>query len=695
MPLPTPKLDDRKFQNIVDEAKRLIPRYCPEWTDHNVSDPGVAMIELFAWMSEMLLYRVNQVPEKNYIKFLEMIGVRLNPPRPARAPVTFYLSAPLLDKSLTIKRETEVATVRTETSPAVVFATERELVLHPPELLAVYAGDEKTGNKLLFDKAGMVMDGRGISPKPAPIFPDKLPGEAMFLALANNVGHHVLALDLDCVPGEIRTPDQSPISWQAWQGDWRKPWLPCEIEDDQTNKWAKGGELVLRLPEMKKTEMFGITAYWLCCRLLTVSGNQHNYTESPSLRQLKKIETRGGTASARHALAVAEEILGQSDGAPGQIFKLHHAPVLPLNQHSDHLIVKEPGDKDGEAWREVRDFASSDKDDPHFTLDHATGEIMLGPALLQPDNSIRQFGKVPPHGSQLMLTRYQHGGGTVGNVPAGALCELGESLPYIAGVTNHQNAIGGRNAQTLSDAKLRAPQALRAADRAVSAEDYESLATEVPGVKRALCLAAGLQPTDPKQNALPGTVQIYVLPEIETIPQPIPEAMLRPSQKLLNEVKRFLTRRSLPGVDVMPSWPIYRWIKVEAILRLSPHAEDRLLNQSSESPATESLKAEIEAQATDALHRYLNPHTGGPQGYGWPFGRKLHRFELENLLLRIPGVEVVRKLELWGSEPDKSASLGQPVSEVVLEPRSLICSTQHKVIVEFADEKTDKKDANR
>src|ERR1051326_4628386 len=93
MPLPTPRLDDRDFQSLVDEAKLLIPRYCPEWTDHNVSDPGVALIELFAWMTDMLLYRVNQVPDKVYITLLELMGIRLEPPRSARAPVTFYLSA--------------------------------------------------------------------------------------------------------------------------------------------------------------------------------------------------------------------------------------------------------------------------------------------------------------------------------------------------------------------------------------------------------------------------------------------------------------------------------------------------------------------------------------------------------------------------------------------------------------------------
>ena len=63
MTLPPPRIDMRSFQDIVDEAKRLIPRYAPEWTDHNLSDPGVALIELFAWMTESIIYRLNQVPE--------------------------------------------------------------------------------------------------------------------------------------------------------------------------------------------------------------------------------------------------------------------------------------------------------------------------------------------------------------------------------------------------------------------------------------------------------------------------------------------------------------------------------------------------------------------------------------------------------------------------------------------------------
>src|SRR5918911_5458266 len=111
MPLPTPNLDDRSFQDILDEARRLIPRYCPEWTDHNLSDPGITLLELFAWMTDMLLYRLNRVPDKNYVKFLELIGVRLQPAQAAVTELLFRLTAPPTE-TVVIPAETSVATVR-------------------------------------------------------------------------------------------------------------------------------------------------------------------------------------------------------------------------------------------------------------------------------------------------------------------------------------------------------------------------------------------------------------------------------------------------------------------------------------------------------------------------------------------------------------------------------------------------------
>ncbi|MFJ4182226.1 putative baseplate assembly protein, partial [Streptomyces sp. NPDC089733] len=122
MTLPSPHLDDRRFQGLVDEAKRLVQQRCPEWTDHNVSDPGVTLIEAFATMVDQLVYRVNRVPEKSYLTFLDLIGVRLHPPTAAHTDVTFRLSAPQ-PGPVRVRAGTEVATVRTETEEAVVFTT--------------------------------------------------------------------------------------------------------------------------------------------------------------------------------------------------------------------------------------------------------------------------------------------------------------------------------------------------------------------------------------------------------------------------------------------------------------------------------------------------------------------------------------------------------------------------------------------
>ncbi len=148
MPLPTPKLDQRQFQSIVDEAKLLIPQYCPEWTDHNVSDPGVTLIELFAWMTDMLLYRVNQVPDKVYLTLLNLIGVQLGQPRAARAAVTFYLSLSATHLGeITIPADTEVATVRTETSEAIVFTTEEDLTIRPAEIAGTFSGGARPAGR--------------------------------------------------------------------------------------------------------------------------------------------------------------------------------------------------------------------------------------------------------------------------------------------------------------------------------------------------------------------------------------------------------------------------------------------------------------------------------------------------------------------------------------------------------------------
>src|SRR4029077_21191693 len=87
MPLPRPILDDRSYEQLRDELVRRIPVYAPEWTDHNPSDPGIALLELFAFLGENLLYRFNQIPETARLEFLHLLRIPLRPAQPSRALV--------------------------------------------------------------------------------------------------------------------------------------------------------------------------------------------------------------------------------------------------------------------------------------------------------------------------------------------------------------------------------------------------------------------------------------------------------------------------------------------------------------------------------------------------------------------------------------------------------------------------------
>jgi Baseplate J-like protein len=128
-----PNLDDRTWQDIVNQAKSLIPKYAPEWTDHNPSDLGIALIELFAWIVEGMTYRLNRVPEKNYIEFLNLLGITRDPATPASAFLTYRLasgSAPVI-----VPKGTQTATQPTDKEEGIVFEADRDLRVLPINLV--------------------------------------------------------------------------------------------------------------------------------------------------------------------------------------------------------------------------------------------------------------------------------------------------------------------------------------------------------------------------------------------------------------------------------------------------------------------------------------------------------------------------------------------------------------------------------
>src|SRR3954463_5774226 len=84
MPLISPTLDNRTFEQLREELLKRIPVYAPEWTDHNESDPGIALLELFAYLGESLLFRFNQIPDAAQVAFLRLLGVQTRPAQVAR-----------------------------------------------------------------------------------------------------------------------------------------------------------------------------------------------------------------------------------------------------------------------------------------------------------------------------------------------------------------------------------------------------------------------------------------------------------------------------------------------------------------------------------------------------------------------------------------------------------------------------------
>jgi predicted phage baseplate assembly protein len=380
-----------------------------------------------------------------------------------------------------------------------------------------------------------------------------------------------------------------------------------------------------------------------------------------------RVEARGGTVGARHATSVRDEILGQSDGTPGQTFSLQHAPLLARDKRQEFLIVESAG-SEPEQWHEVEDFADSGPEDRHFTLDSSDGSLTLGPTLLQPDGTVYRFGATPLKRSWMRFSRYQHGGGVIGNVPRGTLNVMKTSIPYVSQVTNRQPAMGGRDAQTLDDAKLRAPQMLRTRTRAVTAEDYEYLALQVPGVARAHCLAPGAVPASPG-DLEPGEVVVLVLPQLaeSDARNGAPPALERPD--LLRAVRAHLDERRVVGARLEVRAPRVVDVSVEVTLRVSARTEPYVIEN-------------VRRAAERALYTYLSPYTGGPDSKGWPMGRDLHVSEIYARLQRVTGVEYVDEVRVTIPDPNSPDGVQTVSPRLGLTSDAVLVSGQHKVQVQ-------------
>ena len=648
MALPVPNLDDRRFQDLVDEAKRLVQQRGPEWTDHNVSDPGVTLIELFAWMTDQVVYRLNRVPDRNYVKFLELIGVSLYPPTAARTTVTFWLSAPQPD-IVTIAASTQVATVRTDTSEAIVFQTTDDLPIVPCSL----------------ERLGSMIDGKTFRDhaealaKGADIYGfHEVPeaGDALYVGLSEAVPSNAVRLRFNAhIEGVGVDPTNPPLVWEAWTGD---DWEPCELDSDSTGGLNRDGDVVLHVPKGHVASLIAKQrAGWLRARVTEPYEGQPAYSASPSVTGLSAI-TIGGTVEAVNAELVRAEEIGIAGGIPGERFGLKRGPVVP----GDRDMILEVASDDGwDEWTQVSDFAASGPDDKVFSLDIAAGEIRLGPAVRLADGALRRYGAVPPKGAHLRIREYRVGGGRRGNVAPRAISVLKSSIPFVTRIENRRPARGGVDGEDIENAKVRGPIRLRARGRAVTTEDYEQLAREAaPEIARVRAVAAG-------DGADAGSVRVLIVPAAVSEQGRLRFDQLVPNEDTLQKVTDRLEEARVIGTRANVEPPVYRGITVVAKLRARPKVNP----------------ARLQEEALQALNEYFHPITGGPDGTGWPFGRPVNVGEVFSVLQGLKGTETVEDARLFGADP-VTGQRGQQTPRLELEAHALVFSYEHQVLVEGA-----------
>ena len=648
MALPVPNLDDRRFQDLVDEAKRLVQQRCPEWTDHNVSDPGVTLIELFAWMTDQVVYRLNRVPDRNYVKFLELIGVSLFPPTAARTSLTFWLSAPQPD-TVTIAAGTQAATVRTDTSEAIAFTTTEDLPIVPSSL-------ERLGSmidgKTLRDHWGALEKGTEF----ACFQPVPKPGDALYIGLSEAVPSNAVRLRFKAdIEGVGVDPTNPPLAWEAWTGD---DWEPCELDSDTTGGLNRDGDVVIHVPRAHVVSLIAKQrGGWIRARVTQPVEGQPAYSASPNIKGLTAI-TIGGTVDAVNAELVYGEEIGISDGVPGQRFPVKRGPIVP----GDGAAVLEVTGAEGwDEWTHVGDFAASGPDDMHFVLDLSSGEVRLGPAVRLADGAFRRYGAVPPKGAHLRLREYRVGGGRRGNVATRSISVMKSSIPFVARVENRRPARGGVDGEDIENAKVRGPIRLRARGRAVTTEDYEQLAREAaPEVARVRAVAAG-------DGADAGSVRVLIVPSAVSEQGRLRFDQLVPNEDTLQKITDRLEESRVIGTRAIIEPPVYRGITVVAKLKARNRVNPNRLQE----------------EALAALYEYFNPITGGPDGTGWPFGRPVNVGEVYSVLQGIRGTELVEDARLFGADP-VTGQRGQQTPRLELEAHALVFSYEHQVLVEGA-----------
>ncbi len=688
MPLNRPILDDRSYQQLRDELVQRIPVYAPEWTDHNASDPGITLIELFAFLGENLLYRFNQIPDATYLEYLRLLQLPLRPAVAARAMLEFSteqadgvpvpmasvvkagdlpfqtqdevrvlpLAALALckasdalpsqggdpDAAERFEQAYQAAGLTTPTDTAAYrskqLGPDGDLPLDLDESVdamlwvAVLAADPETAQGL---RETLVTEGEvppqlnlGFVPD-IHIDPDQtVPGTAF--------------TELTRCPGQGAGAKRHAVQWEVGTGalNGEEPvYRALETAGDTTDGLSREGIVRLRLPaDLAEFSPFPLddpdlagtgerpplldeeiderVVFWLRCYRL----------DGTDFGQVMHLGANCVTAV--QSKKAGPELLGTGTGQPKQAHALVNRQVL---SGSLYLQVEEHGR--WADWHEVGSLHASGDADRHYVLDAEAGRIHFGDGLR---------GRAPQIGERIRALEYRHGGGGAGNVPAEAIAKI-SSVRGVK-VSNPLAAYGGADAEPLEQALERIPGELRRRDRAVTRGDFAELAKATPGadIARAECLPLRI-PQRPNVDSA-GAVSVIIWPGQDPVH---PNAPL-PDRNQIAQVCAWLDARRLVTTELYVRPPRYRSIAVAVGLKVG----DR--------HGIDAVRHWVEL----ILRQFLAPLPPyGPEGQGWPLGRRVLAAELEAAALQVEGAEYLEGMKL----KDLSKANSVSVREITLD----------------------------
>jgi predicted phage baseplate assembly protein len=633
-------LDDRDFDQLVDEARRRIAQYAPEWTDLNDSDPGMALVKLFAYMTDLLIYRINQVPDRTYVKLLSLLGFDQAAARPARADVTFI---PEPGGPILVPRGWRLEAESADGGDPATFETENDLAAAglPLAHVLVGLGDAQPTSVTALNVPGG---------DPIPIFgPSPINDSVLYLGFgpAYATAPHPFGAELrlrfwmpepdrERVVAPLRTAPAVPPAGLVWEflPSAGQPWRTVSLIQDETVAFTREGYVLLEPPAaIEASPLLGSpdTCMWLRCRM--TSGAYP--VGSPPMVDFVRANTVPAlslTTVARELLAPAEGGDAVSTGEADQVFRLRERPVAPGSLELDIEVDDDP--EGAKRWKPVRDLLAEKPDAAVYELSAETGEVRFGDG---------RNGRIPPAGARVVANRYRYGGGAGANVAPGAIS--GPAPPRISEVRNDRPAFGGADEQPIDELKRQAPRRLRHHERAVTQSDYAELAREVTGVAAATAIPFA-HPHFPKLR-VPGAITVVILPEGDLLDGGPPRLV----PGLIDAVSRYLEERRTVGTELWIAEPKYISLSVEALVEADP------------SRSMDTVAREVR----EALDKAFDPRRAA-------FGRDQALTAVYPVILGVDGVQAVRDLVVTvdGKEPKLTETIEVP-------PEGLIAGRNHRV----------------